>query len=85
MSLSMESYTRQINGLTAQAQRIQARKTDMSTFMDSLLQSAQFKMTMIVNAIQSRIATVRSLQSSLSGTFNVSRALEVLQTTGDNL
>jgi hypothetical protein len=81
----MESYTRQINGLTAQAQRIQARKTDMSTFMDSLLQSAQFKMTMIVNAIQSRIATVRSLQSSLSGTFNVSRALEVLQTTGDNL
>lgn len=51
MSLSTEAYTRKINGLIAQGQRIQARKTDMSNFMDSLIQSAQFKMAMILNAI----------------------------------
>ncbi len=51
MSLSTETYTRKINGLIAQGQRIQARKTDMSNFMDSLIQSAQFKMAMILNAI----------------------------------
>lgn len=57
----METINRQISGLSSQSQRIQARKTDMTNFMNSIVATTRLKMGLILDAIAQRIRATISI------------------------
>lgn len=80
VAFNLESLNRKIAGLISQTQRTQARKADMTNFINVLGQSTQIKMNIIKEAILRRTSVVKELNNNQYASPSVIlRAVEAIR------